>query len=308
MRKSQNHIKLSQLRVLAAVAACSNFSEAALELEMSQSAVSHAIAALESALGVMLFSRGRHGATLTPVGKRVLMYAQQILHALEELAHDVNLAKGLQGGQVRIASFRSVTTHLLPRIMAKFRQQYPAIAVSIVEYDDSPSIDEDLRRGQADLGFTHLPTSDEFETWELLKDEYVVLIPHSLKPKSADLSWNQLGKYPLVMALDGDTCDQQVYAHCLQYGETLHVAYQFRADSTIVGMVAQGLGVTIIPRLAAEPIPIGLQVYRLPVPLYRKIGVAVLKDALLTPATFAFLELLRGSMSAKRNPEKTDLT
>lgn len=96
------------------------------------------------------------------------------------------------------------------------------------------------------------------------------------------------------MALDGDTCDEQVYAHCLQYGKTLHVAYQFRADSTIVSMVAQGLGVTIIPRLAAEPIPIELQVYRLPVPLYRRIGVAVLKDALLTPATFAFLELLRG--------------
>jgi hypothetical protein len=67
---SSSRIKLSQLRALVAVAECGNFSEAALHLEVSQSAVSHAIATLEDELGVVLFTRGRHGATLTPIGER----------------------------------------------------------------------------------------------------------------------------------------------------------------------------------------------------------------------------------------------
>ncbi len=64
----QNQVKLSQLKIVVAVAEQKNFGEAALDLGISQSAVSHAIAALEDSLGVILFSRGRHGATLTPVG------------------------------------------------------------------------------------------------------------------------------------------------------------------------------------------------------------------------------------------------
>lgn len=68
----QNQMKLSQLRILVTVAKQGNFSEAALHLEMSQSVVSHAIAALEEHLGVVLFLRGRHGARLTSVGERIL--------------------------------------------------------------------------------------------------------------------------------------------------------------------------------------------------------------------------------------------
>ena len=95
------------------------------------------------------------------------------------------------------------------------------------------------------------------------------------------------------MALDGCSCDQQVYAHCLKFDTSLHIAYQFKTDSTIVNMVAQGLGATIIPRLAAEPIPPGLQVFSLPVPLFRIIGMAMLANSLQTPAVFAFLDLLK---------------
>ena len=179
-RNSQTQIKFSQLRALLAVANLSNFGEAALQLGVSQSAVSHAIATLETDLGVQLFLRGRHGAQLTPVGERIVSRAQQIMHLVTDIGEEANLVRGLQGGAVRIASFRSVATHILPNAIAQFRQRFPAIAISVAEYDDSPSVEEDLRKGRADIGFTHLPTSDEFETWELLQDEYVVLFPPAL--------------------------------------------------------------------------------------------------------------------------------
>lgn len=100
-------VKLSPMRALVAVASYGNFSEAALDLSISQSAVSHAIATLEDALGVVLLSRGRHGATLTPVGERVLHYAQVMLNTLEDIGREANLAKGLDGGHLRLVSFRS---------------------------------------------------------------------------------------------------------------------------------------------------------------------------------------------------------
>lgn len=107
------------------------------------------------------------------------------------------------------------------------------------------------------------------------------------------LSWEQLNTYPLIMIAESDKFDEPVYTHCSAFGITMHVAYQVKSDSTIVSMVARGLGATIIPRLAAEPIPKGVQVYSLPVPLFRVIKVAVLADALQVPAVFAFLDLLK---------------
>lgn len=89
----QNQMKLSQMKILVAVADRSNFSEAALHLEMSQSAVSHGIAALEEHLGVILFLRGRHGAHLTPVGERIVEHAREIVNRAEAITVIGNVSK-----------------------------------------------------------------------------------------------------------------------------------------------------------------------------------------------------------------------
>jgi len=73
----------------------------------------------------------------------------------------------------------------------------------------------------------------------------------------------------------------------------MNIAYEVREDSTLVGMVVQGLGAAILPRLAAEPVPPRVQVYSLPAPFERVIGAAILADALHTPAVFAFLDTIK---------------
>ncbi len=295
-----NRIKLSQLRALVAVADYSNFSEAALHLDISQSAVSHAIAALEEELGVPLLARGRHGAHLTPAGKGVIGYAQQVLQLMEKMAEEANLHKGLQGGQVRIAAFRSVATHLLPELVVQFRHHFPQIAVNITEYYDSDEVERALRMGKIDIGFTTLPIADEFETWEILRDEYVALLPPTAKLNSLQLSWEQLAAYPLISETPGNSCYLRLYNYLQTGGFPLNAAYEIREDSTRVRMVAQGLGAAIVSRLAAEPIPTEVQVCRLPVPLERQIVAAVLADALQPPAVFAFLDMLKGTRLTKR--------
>lgn len=109
----QSQLKLSQLQVLIAVADYGSFSEAALQLQLSQSAVSYAITTLEEELGISLFSRGRYGAHLTPVGEQIVDRARQMLYLMADIVKQANLAKGLQGGLVRISAFRSARTHIL---------------------------------------------------------------------------------------------------------------------------------------------------------------------------------------------------
>jgi DNA-binding transcriptional LysR family regulator len=286
-------IKLSQLRVLTAIAKFGNFSEAALHLSISQSAVSHAIASLEDELGVVLLSRGRHGATLTPIGERVLDHVRQILRQVEEIGKEVNLARGLQGGQVRVASFRSAATHVLPGVIAQFRKRFPGISVSILEYRGDDGVEQALREGRADVGITCLPTSTEFESWELLRDEYIVLLPPNTAVPGTHISWEQLAEYPLIMPPSNDYCSILIRGYMTQWEQPLKAAYEIMEDSTIVSMVSQGLGASIMARLAAEPLPPDVQVRYLPVRLERIIRVAVLANALHPPSVYAFLDTLK---------------
>lgn len=285
-------VKLSQLRILIAVANHQNFSEAALELQISQSAVSHAIATLEDELGIILVSRGRHGATLTPAGERVLCHAQQMMEILARIGKEAQHTKGLQGGQVRIASFRSVATHILPPAIAQFRKKFPAIQAVITENPDYIATERAVREGKADLCITSLPTSAEFETWELFRDEYIVLAPPEMS-LSEPLTWDDVADHPLILGPDNDACSILVHKHFSKNDRPLDVAHRFTEDSTIISMVSQGLGIAILPRLAAQPIDKNIQVFSLPSQLERVIGVGILSSALHPPQVFAFLDTLR---------------
>ncbi len=281
------------LRILLAVVECRNFSTAALQLDISQSAVSRAIAALEEELGVSLLARGRFGAHPTPLGERVLGHARDILTLRDKIDYEVNLAQGLQGGKVRIASFRSAATHLLPSHMARFGDRFPTIDVSLIEAEPT-AVEQALREGQADIGLVPLPRAEEFETWAIARDEFVVLLPPSATPVPHSLTWDALSSYAFILYNYAE-CTSAVRDHWALSGQELKVGYEVKEDSTIVSMVAQGLGAAILPRLAALPIPKEVQVRSLPVPLERVIGAAVLTHVLHPPAVFAFLDALRGT-------------
>ncbi|MDG2615704.1 LysR family transcriptional regulator [Thermoleptolyngbya sichuanensis A183] len=286
-------MNIDQLRVFVTVAELGSFSTAALKLDVSQSSVSRAIAALEEELGVSLLTRGRFGAHPTQLGERVLVQAQQILQARERIDYEVNLARGLQGGRVRLASFRSAATHLLPPRIAQFCQRFPQIEVTLTE-DDPLAVEQALREGAVDIGLVPLPRSEEFDTWEIGRDEFVVLLPPGRRSVPEPITWEVLSRMSFILYNYAE-CTSAVRDHWERWGQTLRVAYEVKEDSTIVSMVAQGLGAAILPRLAALPIPDGVQVRSLPVPLERVIGAAVLANVLHPPAVFVFLDALRGT-------------
>ena len=284
-------MNISQLEVLATIAVEGSFSGAALTLDVSQAAVSRAIASLEDELGVPLLTRGRFGAKLTRVGERVLSHAQEMLALRERIDYEVNLEKGLYAGRLRIASFRSAATHLLPPIIARFRQRFPRVEVTLAELEPA-RVEQALRDGQVDLGLVPLPRSEEFRIWELARDEYVVLLPTTADRLPPQLTWEQLSQQAFVLYNYAE-CTSAVREHWARWGQSLKVAYEIKEDSTIVSMVAQGLGAAILPRLAALPIPPEVQVRSLPVPLERVIGVATLANTPPAPAVEVFLSMLQ---------------
>lgn len=290
---NESKLKISQLQSFVAVAECGSFSTAALQLGLSQSTVSHAIATLEDELGIVLLARGRHGAVLTADGEEILTDARQILQLLNSIHQKANRAKGFQGGQVRIASVRSIATNVLPEVIMQFRDRFPNITVAITEFDRYAEIEQTLRDGRAEIGFTSLPTTAEFESWELVQDEIVALLPPDSLPLEETLTWEHLVTYPVVVNLRSPQINRAVEAHVAKHGYTLTVGAEVREDSTVVGMVRQGLGAAIMPRLAAEPIPDGIQMRSLPVPMVRVIGVIILADALLPRPVFAFLDAIK---------------
>ncbi len=285
-------MKISQLQALVAVADHRNFTEAAFSLSISQSAVSHAIASLEEELGIPLLSRGRHGARLTSAGERVIPYARQMLELQDQILRQANLEKGFMGGQIRLAAFRSAATHVLPQAIARFRDRFPEVTVTVTE-DDYPGVEQALREGSADIGLLTLPSSEEFDAWQITQDEYVVLLPSSQAPRHKILTWDELASHAFILSNCPGMTNLLDYFAAAQV--ELNVAYRVREDSTVVGMVAQGLGAGILPSLAADPLPRGVHLYSLPLPLPRVIGAAVLASALHGPAVFAFLDALRGT-------------
>lgn len=290
-------MNIHHLEVLAAIAREGTFSNAALALDTSQAAVSRAIASLEDELGVPLLKRGRFGAKLTQVGERVLFHAHKMLELRERIDYEVNLEKGLYAGRLRIGSFRSAATHLLPPIIARFRDQFPRVEVTLSELDPA-GVEQALREGQVDIGLVPLPRSEEFKVQEVARDEYVALLPQTGSPLPNRLTWQDLTAYDFVLYNYAE-CTNVVREHWTRWGQKLKVAYVIKEDSTIVSMVAQGLGAAILPRFAALPIPEGVQVRSLPEPLERVIGVATLAQTPHAPAVAVFISMMRDNAAVR---------
>lgn len=286
-------IKLSQLRALAATVEQGSFGKGALALGVTQSAVSHAIASLEDALGVVLLFRGRQGATPTDVGEKVVDHAQTIFKTLDLIVHVSQAERGLTTGQVRIAAIRSLATYVLPAAIATFKQRYAQITVTVTRCVNHGAVQQVLRQGEADLGLMDIDTPQGFKIYPLFADNYVALLPPQTHLPQGKLSWEAVSHYPLILPVPQDNSYAKLRAYLAKLFVPLKVAYEVNEDAAITRMVAAGLGMTILPYLAAIPIPEAVTVKALSQPLQRILGAVILEEALQSPAVYAFLDTLK---------------
>ncbi|MGD1865638.1 MAG: LysR family transcriptional regulator [Phormidesmis sp.] len=298
-KKLSSKVKLSQLRTLIAIANTGSFSEAALQLDVSQSTVSHSLAALEDALGIMLIHRGRQRASLTPVGDRIYTQAEQTLGLIETMGQEASRARGIDGGLVRIAAFRSLASEILPGAIAHLHEHHPTVQVTITEFESTQALENALFEGHADISIASLLIGNDFETLQLMEDKFIALLPPSFKniqsPADAAalprLTWADLRAETLITS--SSDCCIVVCDRLKQCQPPIAVDYLISNDSTAVSMTRQGLGITLLPELAAQPIPKEVRIAELPFDISRPLGISWLKNTLHTPATYAFLDTFK---------------
>jgi len=279
------------LEVFAALARAGSFSRAAALLGITQSAVSHAVRALESELGVTLVHREGVQPSLSDAGSQLLVRANDILQQREALVQEAATVRGVARGTLRIASFGSTSSlRLLPALLAAYRRAQPEVEVQVEEQDDETVI-RWLLEQRAEIGFVTLP-DDRFETVRLAEDEFVAVVPsaHRLAQKRV-IQAKDLEGEPFIRtgAGSGPAVDRIL----AESGARPKVLYRFEQLSSVLGFVAQGHALAIAARLALPDEAPGVAYRSLSPPQRRITGLAVRNMKRLSPAASAFVAMAR---------------
>jgi DNA-binding transcriptional LysR family regulator len=286
-------LTLQQLRVLVAVVDSGSFTGAAKALRMTQPGVSHTVSGLEAALGVALLERDRSGARTTEVGAEVLFHAREVLGLVEHIGLAASGTKALEHGTLRVGSFPSAAGRLLPALVGAFGRRYPSVVVILSEGTDQ-EVHEWIRSREVEVGFVTLPV-EGLETVSVAEDEMLAVVPegHPLAQEGA-VSVERLAAEPFVMSKGG--CEPLISAAFRQAGLVPDVRFEVRETGTILAMVGEGLGVSVLPELALPGTTDGLRGTRalsLDPPVRRRLALAVRSLESASPAAAAFVEQAR---------------
>ncbi len=287
-----NKLKLNQLEMLIAVADSGGFGSAAAELGCTQSRISHAITELEGILATRLVSRSRAGCVPTDTGHRVLAKARQILSLTDGLL-DAAKAHEPVVGRVRVACFRSVSTHLLPGALEALAIEYPGIRVDIDDScEEREEVTHAIEEGRADIGIAHLPVGPGLVARPYVWDSYVLVAPSSL-PLHVPVSWDQFSDLPYIQL----NCSGAlaILEHCRLAGFDAEPSRTLATDSSIVAMVRRGIGYSVLPHLAVFPALDGVRIIDLPVSAKRQFALVTLPGTARSKAVQAVMRFIRAS-------------
>jgi DNA-binding transcriptional LysR family regulator len=294
-------LNLSRLQVLKEVVDRGSFSAAAEALNYTQSAVSQSIARLEAETGALLLVRDRRGVRATAAGATLLDHAEGIFAQVLTAEDDLAAVLGLRGGRLRLASFPSAGSTLMPQAIASFRRRFPEITLSLVE-DEPEAIVPRLRAGEFDLALLYgFPGVDDaalggLAATELFEDPMHVALPadHPLASQPALGLWD-LRAEDWVQTTASSPCARHVVRSCLAAGFEPNVSFASDDYETVQGLVAAGVGVALIPHLALARVHHGIVVRELdPVSPVRRVVAATVGGTGVAPSAEAMLEILSG--------------
>jgi DNA-binding transcriptional LysR family regulator len=247
-----------RLAVLQEVIRCGSLSAAAASLNYTTSAVSQQISALERDVGSTLLVRSPTGVRPTAAGTRLLEHADVILGAVAAAERDLTLLATARPGVVRVASFASAAAAILPLAFARFRTLCPDIDLDLVSADPEEGVAMLNSVGVDAAVITEVPGEDpEFSgvhTMPAYDDEFFVVLParHRLAA-AAEVPFAALAAEQWVVSTETGTCpDVRVFQQaCRGAGFIPSVTFRAEDYSTLQGLVAANLGVSLVPSLAA---------------------------------------------------------
>lgn len=288
-------LDLDDLRGFLAVADHGSFSAAAQAIHLSPSALSRRVDKLEVALGIKLFDRTTRRVELSTVGRGFVPRARNVLNELEEALIGFQDLSTRLSGEVTIACVPSAVAYFLPEVIRQYHARYPGIRIRVIDESSSVVLTE-VARGDADLGLTYIGAQDADITFEpLLEEAFIVALPagHALAER-ASLAWSDLAEHDYISLAHGSgnrfLIDQALADHPNRprwFCEVKHV-------NALVSLVAAGLGVGVVPKLAMPSEDHPLLVTRALVnpSVSRTIGVIFRRGRPLSPVAKLFFNAL----------------
>jgi len=272
------NISLRQLRYFDALAGSLHFGRAAELCAVTQPALSMQIQELEKEIGVALVERTRQGARLTPEGEEIARRVASILASIRDLADYARHSAAVLTGRLRLGVIPTIAPYILPKLLPALRAEHPGLDLHLRETQTQYLL-EDLVGGRLDALLLALPVEHpEIETEVLFEDAFVLALPAArCIPAKAVATLDLFENDRLLLLEEGHCLRDQALSFCdLKQVDNLDT-FGTTSLSTIVQMVANGFGVTLLPRMSldTEARRGDIQVLAFPPPEpHRKIGLA----------------------------------
>jgi DNA-binding transcriptional LysR family regulator len=286
---------IRHIRAFLSVARLGSFTKSALELHVSQPALTVQIRQLEEWLGVRLFDRSKRQVALTSAGRYLLPFLMRVLTDLETVMNVGRELVGIKRGTVTAAVLPSVAADILPSTILCFREKHPGVNVHVSDVI-SEQILQLVKQETIDFGISSkLDPDNELEIEELLSDQLCVFFPegHALSGHS-EVTLQDVVSWPLILTVHGTSIrtiiDRAIEKEKLDINLSCEVNYL----STAIGMVRAGLGISILPASMVRAACEGVHMIPIHTPrLTRRIGIIRKRNRSLSPAATHFIETLR---------------
>lgn len=294
---------INKLALLCDIADTNNLTTSAERMGYTQSGVSHAINKLESEMGVSILKRTKKGMELTTDGELLMPYIRMVVTHYKRMDEIVDSILGLQRGSICIGTYCSIASQWLPQIIQSFQHMYPNIAISIRE-GGMREVERWLCEGSIDFGFLSWHKDQNYKFISVARDPlYAVVSNNCPLPEEYQETFpmEAFADYPFIASESG--VDTDVTA-ALQHSEvTPLTSFSCRDDHTIIPMVENNLGVSLLPGLFLEGV--NADIKKIPVSpcAIRTLGIGILSEKTLSTAAKAFIKLSKKIIKEKYSTE-----
>lgn len=285
---------MNRYRALLKVVEIGSYTKAAAILGYTQPALSQMIASLEKEIGITLLYRSRYGVRLTPEGERLFPAIQKTVQQYGDLRRMEDAIRGLDSGVVRIGTVSSVSCHWLPEVIQKFWAMYPNVQL-VLHQGDYTSICDWVQTGTVDFGFVNPAAAKGLETQPLQQDPFVAVLPktHPLAQKSR-VSLRELAEEPYLLLEEG--CYSEPLEAFRKAGLQPNIRLTMHDDYSILSMVEQGLGYSLLAKLVLRKTAYSVAVLPVEEPILRTLALVVKDKKALSAAAKTFMQFIRKEM------------
>lgn len=286
--KGIRDMETNKLEILLKVIESGNMTKTSENINYTQSGISHMIKSLERDFGFPLLTRNHIGVETTENCKKILPAIQQIIHWTEQLNQITASIKGITTGKVRISTFTSMSVNWLPKIIKLFQTKYPNVEIELIEGGDQ-SLVRSLENGLIDIGFGCKPSKIQVDWIPLFNDCLMAVLPESSSFTDTTFPIERFHQAPFI-ALP-EYFDHEVNDIFQAKGIIPNVKFSSTDDYTIISMVEQGIGISVLPQMVLQGYK-HCHIQAMPLEPYcnRQLGIVLPSVNSASPATKKFIE------------------